>query len=361
MKKKKIVVAISGGVDSSVAAQILKDEGHELIGVFLHFWKDEQLSERGGNKCCSLEALLDARRVCRKIGIPLYTMNFSGDFKKDVVDNFLNEYQNGRTPNPCVQCNKFVKLGLLIRKARELGFDYVASGHYAQIQSTGKKDAEIYKMFKGKDNNKDQSYFLYALDKEQIKHLIFPLGKYTKDEVRAMAEKYKLPVAKKSESQEICFIPGKSHNLFLEKYLDLKKGPIKNFDGEILGEHQGLPLYTIGQRKGIEIGGIGPFYAAKMDYESNTLYVVEKADDSRLFSAGLEAINVNWLSIKKPSLPFKCEAVIRYRHKPVNCEITKNEEGIYKVEFSEPQRAVTSGQSVVFYSEDEVLGGGIIR
>src|SRR3989339_238234 len=235
MRKKKIIVAMSGGVDSSVAAHILKKQGHELIGVFLHFWKDSDMGGGGRieNKCCSLEALMDARRVCRKIGMPLYTTNFSEEFKENVVDNFLSEYARGNTPNPCVQCNRFVKLGLLIKKARELGFDYVASGHYV----SNEKHKEEFKLYRGKDENKDQSYFLY----------------------------------------------------------------------------------------------------------------------------NLKAKDVNWISGIEPKLPFKCEAVIRYRHKPVACEILKNKRGVYEVKFNKDQRAITPGQSVVFYNKDEVLGGGIIR
>jgi len=350
---------MSGGVDSSVAAHILKKQGHELIGVFLHFWKDSDMGGGGRieNKCCSLEALMDARRVCRKIGMPLYTTNFSEEFKENVVDNFLSEYARGNTPNPCVQCNRFVKLGLLIKKARELGFDYVASGHYV----SNEKHKEEFKLYRGKDENKDQSYFLYTLNQERLQRLIFPLGKYTKDKVRQMAEKAGLPVAQKSESQEICFITGKSHNKFLEKYLKLKKGSIKTFDDKVRGEHKGLPLYTIGQRRGIEIGGTGPFYACKMNYKTNTLYVVDDVDDKRLFSDNLKAKDVNWISGIEPKLPFKCEAVIRYRHKPVACEILKNKRGVYEVKFNKDQRAITPGQSVVFYNKDEVLGGGIIR
>jgi tRNA-specific 2-thiouridylase len=385
---KKVIVAMSGGVDSSVAAKLLSDKGREVVGIFLHFWKDNSLKKNGRapeNKCCSTEALMDARRVCQKIGIPLYTLNFAGDFKKEVVDYFLNEYGKGNTPNPCVRCNKFVKLGLLIKYAEKMGFDFIASGQYAVVKKARKQESKktIYKLYRAKDKEKDQSYFLYSLTQDQLKHLIFPLGNFTKDETRKMARKFKLPVAGKKDSQEVCFIPEKSHNEFLKRHLKLKPGPIvaltpspspsqergdrgvnkaKLARYEVIGKHQGLPLYTIGQRKGVEIGGTGPYYAAKFDYKKNILYVVNDANDPALFSDKLTAKNINWIFGQAPKLPFSCKAVIRYRHKAVKCRITpliKGAGGIL-VKFSKPQRAVTPGQSIVFYKGEEVLGGGII-
>ncbi|MDP2736990.1 MAG: tRNA 2-thiouridine(34) synthase MnmA [bacterium] len=357
--KLKIAVAMSGGVDSSVAAKILKDQGHDVVGIFLHFWKETPPFKKGGrgdlnfeNKCCSAEALLDARRVADKIGIPLYTLNFAKIFKEKVVNNFLDEYKKGRTPNPCVRCNKSIKLGYLIKQAKKLGFDYVASGHYAKKLNG--------KLYKAKDKNKDQSYFLYTFNQKELAHLLFPLGGYTKPQVRRLAEKFKLPVAEKPESQEICFIPGKSHNEFLRRHLKLRPGKIKTVSGENVGCHQGLPLYTIGQRKGIAIGGTGPYYAAKMDYKKNILYVVNNWNDKLLFRNELMAKNVNWLAGVEPNLPLKCEAVIRYRHKPAKCVVTKLLKNKYQVKFNQAQRAITPGQSAVFYKNDEVIGGGII-
>jgi tRNA-uridine 2-sulfurtransferase len=358
-KKNKIIVAMSGGVDSSVAAKLLVDQGHEVAGIFLHFWKDGNSEIE--NKCCSTKALSDAHRVCQKIGIPLYTLNFTENFKKEVVDNFVQEYRSGKTPNPCVICNKRVKLGMLIKKARELGFEFVASGHYVKkLEIRNQKSEVIYKLQKAKDSSKDQSYFLYTFNQEELGHLIFPLGDYKKTEVRVMAKKFKLPTAEKKESQEICFIPEKSHNEFLKRYLKLKSGKIKTLEGKILGEHQGLPLYTIGQRRGVEIGGTGPYYVVSADIKNNILFVSKDGNDAALFKNSLVAKNINWLSGEEPKFPFICEAVIRYRHKSVGCKLTKSGKNI-KVNLNEAQRAVTPGQSVVFYKGEEILGGGIIK
>jgi tRNA-specific 2-thiouridylase len=362
IKKKKIIVAMSGGVDSSVAAKLLKDEGFESVGIFLHFWKDQKTG-KNENKCCSQEALMDARRVCRKIGMPLYTLNFSNVFKKEVVDYFLNEYKRGNTPNPCVRCNKSVKLGLLIERAKKLGFNYVASGHYVKIKRP--KAGGSYKLYRARDKEKDQSYFLWTLTQKDLSRLFFPLGDYEKTKVRKLAKKFNLPTAAKKESQEICFISGKNHNDFLKRYIKLKPGLIKTLDGKTIGEHQGLPLYTIGQRKGVEIGGIGPFYVAKSNYKTNTLYVVKNGEDLILYKKKLAIEETNWIAGTEPKFPFACEAVIRYRHKPAECKIeklnSKRKKGEYSVNFKKPQRAITPGQSVVFYRKDEVIGGGIIK
>ncbi len=353
--KGKVLVAMSGGVDSSVAAQLLKNQGHEVAGVFLHFWKDELAGEKTENRCCSLESLLDAKAVAGKIGIPLYTFNFSEPFKKAVVDNFLSEYAAGRTPNPCVVCNREIKIGRLLKQAVTLGYDYVATGHYLNIKKVGR----AYKLFKAKDKNKDQSYFLYTFKPEELKHLLFPLGGYIKPQVRKLAAKFKLKVAGKAESQDICFLSG-DHNNFLKKYLKLKPGDIKILEtGEKIGEHLGLPLYTIGQRRGL-VGGTGPYYVAKFDYSKNILYVVKNWNEDILYKSELIAQKVNWLSGVAPQKALKCEAVIRYGHKAVKCTVTAKNKQDYFVKFNSPQRAITPGQSVVFYNKSQVLGGGII-
>ncbi|QQG52891.1 MAG: tRNA 2-thiouridine(34) synthase MnmA [Candidatus Falkowbacteria bacterium] len=355
--KKKVLIGMSGGVDSSVAAQLLKNQGYEVAGIFLHFWKDESAGSKAENRCCSLESLMDARKVAAKVGIPLYTFDFSAPFKKAVVDKFLDEYAAGRTPNPCVVCNKQIKIGRLLKYARRLGYDYVATGHYLNIKKVGKS----YQLFKAKDKLKDQTYFLYTFSQDELAHLLFPLGGYKKPQVRKLAAKHGLMVESKAESQDICFLSG-PHNDFLKKYLKLTPGPIKLLEtGKEIGTHQGLPLYTIGQRRGIEIGGTGPYYAAKLDYRHNILYVVKEWNQEVLYKKELVAKKVNWLSGVAPKKTLKCQAVIRYGHKAVACEVSLKNEREYLVKFARPQRAITGGQSVVFYDKERVLGGGIIK
>jgi tRNA-specific 2-thiouridylase len=353
--KAKVLVAMSGGVDSSVAAQLLKNQGYEVAGVFLHFWKDESLGDRASNRCCSLESLLDAKAVAAKIGIPLYTFDYSVPFKKAVVDNFLSEYAAGRTPNPCVVCNRQIKIGRLLKQARALGFDYLATGHYLNIKKVGRE----FKMSKAKDKTKDQSYFLYTFKPDELKHLLFPLGNYIKPQVRKLAAKFKLVVAAKPESQDICFLSG-DHNNFLKKYLNLKPGDIRVLGTNLkIGEHLGLPLYTIGQRRGL-VGGTGPYYVAKFDYQKNILYVVSNWNETILYAQTLVAKSVNWLSGRSPRKTFKCSAVIRYGHPAASCTVSPKNKTNYLVTFTKPQRAITPGQSVVFYNKRQVLGGGII-
>lgn len=355
-KRKKVLVAISGGVDSAVAAKLLIEKGYDVSGIFLNFWK-ESGKETSENKCCSLEAQLDAKKVCLFLGIPFYTFNFSRKFKKDVVDNFLSEYQVGNTPNPCVVCNKKIKIGGLLEYAKSLGFDFLATGHYVRI----KKNQNSFYLLRGLDENKDQSYFLYTLKQSQLKKLLFPLGNLKKPEVRRIASKDDLPVASKSESQEICFISGKRHNDFLKKYLKLKPGKIKLWPGNlVIGEHQGLPLYTIGQRRGIDIGGTGPYYAASFDYKNNDLYVVKNFDDPILYGKEMLVKDFYWVNKKNLKFPLKTKVVIRYRHKAVTCTVESAKNKMLRVIFFRRQRAITPGQSAVFYSGNKVLGGGII-
>ncbi len=362
-KKLKIAVALSGGVDSAVAAKLLTEQGHEIIGLFINFWRESASTKE--NKCCSNNALKDARLVAQKIGFPLYVMNFSSKFKKIVVEDFLESYDRGETPNPCVICNKKIKLGLLIKKAQELGYNFVATGHYARLESnieSPRKNQQnmIYRLYRAEDKLKDQSYFLYSLNQSELKHLIFPLADLEKKQVRQLAKKFNLPVAQKKESQEICFIPEKSHNDFLKRHLKLRPGIIKNTKGETVGQHQGLPLYTIGQRKGVEIGGKGPFYVVEKKLQKNILLVTDKKNDNRLYKTKFSVKNFNWMSDQKTKFPFACEVVIRYRHPPVKCKIVDCCENKLTITLNEPQRAVTKGQSAVFYLKDQVLGGGII-
>ena len=351
INKKKVLVALSGGVDSAVVAAILKQDGFNVSGLFLNLG---QVNEKAGKET--------ARRAAKKLKISFKVINIKKEFKKEVIDYFLKEYARGNTPNPCVMCNKKIKFGLLYRIARKEKFDYLATGHYIrklQITNYKLQINSKFKILKAKDKKKDQSYFLYNLKQSQLSHLLFPLGKYLKDDIIKIAKKIGLCFSKK-ESQDICFLNGLDHNVFLKKHLRLKAGDIITTNGKKVGEHEGLPLYTVGQRRQIKIGGIGPFYAVKMDYKKNILIVTDKFDDKILYKKELEAKNINWISGTKPKLPFKCKARIRYLHPIQSCIIFK-EKNRYKVKFLKSQRAVTPGQSIVFYKRNELLGGGIIK
>lgn len=339
---------MSGGIDSSVAATLLKRVGFDVIGVFMKFWaeQDKDGLTCAGNRCCTPESERRARAVAAKLGIPFYVFNFEKEFKKRVVDYFLKEEKAGLTPNPCVACNKEIKFGLLLKKVLSLEADYIATGHYARLRQG--------KLYKGKDKEKDQSYFLWQLNQRILKKILFPVGDYTKTEVRKLAKKFKLPVLDIPESQEICFIQT-TINDFLKKHLKLKPGRIVDPKGKIIGKHQGLHFYTIGQRKGIELPK-GPFYVLDKDLKRNLLIVTQNEKD--LYKKELIAKNVNW--IESPKLPLKVMAKIRYRHKPASTVISRQKNNRIKVVFAKPQRAITPGQSVVFYQGQEVLGGGII-
>lgn len=343
-KKKKIIVAMSGGVDSSVTAALLKKAGFDVVGIMMKFWED---GADGKNRCCSVESEQLARLVAKQIDIPFYVINAEKEFKNRVVDYFLEEYEKGNTPNPCVVCNKEIKFGLLIEKALEVGGDFIATGHYAQI-----KDG---KFLKGKDKDKDQSYFLWQLDQKQLSRVLFPVGDYTKPQVRKLAKKFKLPTAQTPESQEICFIQ-KDTNEFLKKYLKTKPGKIIDKEGKVLGEHQGLWFYTIGQRKGLEIPQ-GPFYAVEKDFENNALIVSK--DEKDLDRNELLAADVNWILPQK--LPITADVKVRYKGKLIKAKILENGNNKVKIIFSELQRAITPGQSAVFYKGSQMLGGGVIQ
>ncbi len=356
---KKVICALSGGLDSSVAASLLKKAGFDVIGVFMKFWSEPEKNGLVGasNRCCSLEAEIRARKIAKILKIPFYVFDFSKEFKKKIVDYFLKNYQKGITPNPCVVCNKEIKFGLLLKKALALGADFVATGHYAKIKIKNQRSKiKTYHLIRAKDKNKDQSYFLWMLNQEKLKRILFPIGDFTRNEVENLAKKFKLPVLKLKKSVEICFIQT-TINDFLKKYLKEKIGKIVNSEGEILGEHRGLWFYTLGQRKGIPLSG-GPYYVLDKNLKRNLLIVTKKEKD--LYKKELIAKNVNWISGSQPKLPIKIKAKIRYRQNLASATIFKLNFKSYKLKFDKPQRAITPGQSVVFYKGEEVLGGGII-
>jgi len=346
-KSIKVIAAMSGGVDSSVAAALLKEAGFNVIGIFMKFWKDGRSSD---NRCCSVESEKLARLVAKKIGIPFYTLNVEKEFKKKVVDYFLEEYKKANTPNPCVICNKEIKFGYLVKKALSLGADFVATGHYVRVEDG--------KLFKGNDKDKDQSYFLWQLNQKQISHVLFPVGGYKKPEVRELAKKFDLPTAETPESQEVCFVQDKVND-FLKKYLKEKPGKIIDIKGNILGRHEGLWFYTIGQRKGLEIPQ-GPYYVVGKDFRKNTLIVSKNKKD--LDKKELTCGNVNWTMPQNNSkvAQINAEIKIRYRSNFAKAKILAAGKNKVKIIFQKPQRAITPGQSAVFYKGKELLGGGII-
>ena len=374
-KKPKVICAMSGGLDSSVAAALLKRSGFALrqtqgnpersrrvdvIGVFMKFWAESDKNDSIGskNRCCSPEAELRARKVAKILKIPFYVFDFSKEFKKKIVDYFLKELKKGNTPNPCVVCNKEIKFGLLLEKALSLGADFVATGHYARIKRIRNKELGIreFKLLRAKDKEKDQSYFLWMLNQKQLRRILFPIGDYTRKEVENLAKKFKLPLLRAKKSVEICFIKTTLDD-FLRKYLKEKPGKIIDTQGKVLGEHRGLWFYTIGQRKGIELAG-GPYWVLDKNVKENTLIVTKNEKD--LFKKELICKNVNWISGKEPKLPLKIQAKIRYRHQLTWAVSYKLKAKSYKLVFEKPQRAITPGQSIVFYKGQEVLGGGII-
>ena len=363
---------MSGGVDSSVAALLLKKKGYDVVGVYMKGW-----SVTG----CAEEDAEDARRVAGVLNIPFYVFDFEDEYKKAVVDYMISGYASGITPNPDVMCNREIKFGLFLKKTLALGADYIATGHYVRLSTNNesKTNKRIinskfvnsqqirYSLMVAKDVNKDQSYFLWTLTQDQLKYCLFPIDNYTKPQVRALAKKYDLPTAEKPDSQGVCFIGEIDVAEFLKEKLGKNPGPIKTIDGKTIGIHDGAIFYTIGQRKGIGIKGSLPgeqgkiYYVASKDIGANTLWVAE-SKSQKLFSKELIAKDINWISGKQPKLPLKCLARIRYRQPLQKCVILK--EGIGKismsVDFDSPQRAITSGQSVVFYKNKEILGGGVI-
>lgn len=353
----KIMVAMSGGVDSSLTAALLHEQGHEIVGVTMHLWddEDERLAE---SLCCAQEMAESARRVCAQLGVPYYVFNYQREFRRYVIDYFVRAYADGLTPNPCLECNRTIKFRALLDRSAALGFDAVATGHYAQIKGNGTTG---YELWRACDEAKDQSYMVHMLGQADLARLHFPLGSFTKTEVRAMAAKRSLASADRPESQDICFVPnGDYRNLLHEEVPNsLQPGPIVDVAGKVLGEHQGLPLYTIGQRRGLGLGGGQALYVVELDVARNAL-IVGPLD--AILRDRLLVSDVGFVAGSAPTEPFHCLVQVRAHADPVPAEVTPLTDGRMQVQVKEPLKAVTPGQAAVFYAGERVLGGGrIIR
>lgn len=356
--KKRVVVAMSGGVDSSAAALLLKRQGFDVIGISMKLWA----GEGGKRKCCSLEDFQDARRVSDILDIPYYVVNMEQAFSDRVIDNFTHHYLKGETPNPCILCNQEMKFDLLLKKAHDLGAEYLATGHYAKIVLDNEKKRRF--LFKGKDQEKDQTYFLFSMTQTQLAQVLFPLGNMCKPEVRELLRKEGITIAEKEESQDICFIDDKGYASFISERIeekDIKKGSIISENGDILGEHDGIHRFTIGQRRGLGISSLTRLYVVGVDHKNNNVIVGER---DALLSKGLTAVNVTWISIAssdfKPGKTLRASVKIRYSQDEHPATIYTQGDKV-RVEFDSPQMAVTPGQAAVFYNGDEVMGGGWIE
>ncbi len=346
---------MSGGVDSSVVAGLIKEEGYKTVGVTMCF---NITHPDGKPSCCGIDGIADAKRAADILDIPHYVFNFAQDINEYIIDNFTDEYLNGRTPNPCVRCNQHLKFGTLYQKVKALGADYLATGHYGKIEFNAKSNG--YELKKAADPKKDQSYFLYSMDKDTLASVKFPLGGLTKPEVRALARKFSLNTAEKPESQDICFVPSSGYKKFIEDRVGaaaMTPGPFVDENGKVIGTHKGLAHYTIGQRDKLGLAMGYPVYVYKMDRATNVVHV---GDLRRLYSGGLIAGKLNWLSGENLQETIEVSARIRYNSPEVKAYLSPVDKGIVRVEFAQPQKSVTPGQSVVFYDGDAVLGGAII-
>lgn len=353
----RVIVGMSGGVDSSVSALLLLQQGYQVEGLFMKNWEEDD----GTEYCTAKEDLADAQAVCDRLGIKLYTANFAAEYWDNVFEHFLQEYQAGRTPNPDILCNREIKFKAFLEYAEHLGANYIATGHYARLTT----DNGQTHLLRGLDRNKDQTYFLHAVSDRQLSKAMFPIGELEKPYVRKLAEQNDLITHNKKDSTGICFIGERRFRDFLQQYLAAQPGDIVTPEGEKLGRHQGLMYHTIGQRQGLGIGGLAhhseePWYVAAKNLESNELLVVQGKNHPLLFGSKLTVEKIEWIDGTGPALPYRCTAKIRYRQADQPCEINKQDDGGYQVVFDKPQRAIAPGQSAVFYQGQRCLGGGII-
>lgn len=357
---KKVMVGMSGGVDSSVAAMLLRENGYDVMGVTLKLFSDEDIiqAEKDGKTCCALSDVEDARSVAYRLGFDHLVFNFKDNFREHVMKQFADSYLAGRTPNPCIECNRHVKFDKMLRRAQELGYDYIATGHYAVNEYDEKSGRFLLK--RPADRSKDQTYVLYSLTQEQLAHTLFPLGRLEKSQVRELAEQAGLVNSSKPDSQDICFVPDGKYAEFIRKFtgIDVPCGSFVDMDGKILGEHKGIINYTIGQRKRLGISLGKPAYVIKKDIAANTVTLGDEAD---LYTRSLIAEDVNLISVAELTSPMKITAKTRYSQTEQSAVLSYLGNGDYLVEFDKPQRAVTSGQAVVFYDGDVVVGGGTIK